>query len=93
MAVDPEGLPLASAIFPGNTQDVSTVPAMIAKRKGLGVQQCLFGSDSGMVSAEHLEALETAGLDTLVGPRMHQLKEVHPQALRKRGRFTQLSAG
>ncbi len=69
------------------------VQAMIAKLKGLGMQRCIFVSDSGMVSAENLKALETAGLDTLVGTRMRQRKEVHQQALSKQGRFTKLSSG
>jgi len=90
MAVDKDGLPLASDIFSGGTQDVETVKQMVAKLKGLGVQRCIFISDSGMVSKDNLDALAEAGLDTLMGTRMRQLTEIQQQVLSKRGRFTQL---
>ena len=93
LAVDRDGLPLGSDVFPGNTQDVETVQQMVAKIKGLGIQRCIFVSDCGMVSQKNLDTMEEAGLETLVGMRMRQLKEVKQQALSKRGRFTQLPCG
>jgi transposase len=91
--VDKDGLPLASDIFPGSTQDVETVIKMVAKLKGLGIQRCIFISDSGMVSQENLSAIEDASLETLVGMKMRQLKEIHQQVLSKRGRFKKLTCG
>lgn len=93
MAVDKDGLPLASDIFSGGTQDVETVKQMIARLKVLGVQRCIFVSDSGMVSQENLDAMKDAGLETLVGTRMRQLTEIQQQVLSKRGRFTRLPCG
>ena len=65
LAVDRDGLPLGSDVFPGNTQDVETVQQMVTKIKGLGIQRCIFVSDCGMVSKENLDAMEEAGLETL----------------------------
>ena len=93
LAVDRDGLPLASNIFPGNTQDVETVTKMVSKLKGLGVTRCIFVSDCGMVSQENLDAIEDAGLETLVGMKMRQLKEIHQDVLSRRGRFIQLECG
>lgn len=93
LAVDKDGLPIASDIFPGNTQDVTTVQQMVTRLKGLGVQRCIFVSDSGMVSQENLDAMKESGLETLVGTRMRQLTEIQQQVLSKRGRFTQLPCG
>ncbi len=93
LAVDKDGLPLASDIFPGNTQDVETVQQMVSKLKSLGVQRCIFVSDCGMVSKKNLDAMEDAGLETLVGMKMRQLEEIQQHALNKPGRFIQLPNG
>lgn len=93
LAVDRDALPLASDIFPGNTQDVETVRQMVSRLRSLGVKRCIFVSDSGMVSKTNLEALQEAGMDTIVGIRMRQLNEVNQQALSKRGRFMELPSG
>jgi transposase len=93
LAVDKDGLPLASDVFPGNTQDVKTVQQMVSKLRRLGVKRCIFVSDSGMVSKKNLEALQEAEMETLVGVRMRQLNEVNQQALGKRGRFIELPSG
>ena len=93
LTVDKHGLPLASDIFTGNTVDVQTVKTTVAKLSRLGINRCLFVSDSGMVSSENLKALSLAGLQTLVGTRMRQLKQVNSQVLTKRGRFVELGKG
>jgi transposase len=93
LAVDKDGLPLGSDVFPGNTQDVETVQRMVSKLQRLGVKRCIFVSDSGMVSKTNLEALQEAGMETIVGVRMRQLKEVQQKALSKRGRFMELPSG
>lgn len=93
LAVDKDGLPLGSDVFPGKTQDVKTVRQMVFKLQRLGVKRCIFVSDSGMVSKKNLEAIQEAGMETLVGVRMRQLKEVQQKALSKRGRFMELPSG
>jgi transposase len=93
LAVDKDGLPLGSDIFPGNTQDVETVQQMVAKLKSMGIQRCIFVSDSGMVSKKNLDAIKEAGLDTLVGMKMRQLEEIQQHVLSKRGPFIQLPCG
>lgn len=93
LLVDPDGLPLASDVFAGNTPDVSTVKRMVNKLSRLGISRCIFVADSGNVSAENLSTLAEAELDTLVGTKMRQLKEVNQQVLSKRGRFTELDSG
>ena len=41
LTVDRNGLPLASDIFPGNTQDVSTVKRMVTRFCGMGTKRCI----------------------------------------------------
>jgi hypothetical protein len=61
-----EGCPVGVEVFPGNTQDASTVPQKIAHiREAYGVKEILFVGDRGMVtqaSAEQVQGLEGLNL-------------------------------
>jgi transposase len=81
LAVNAEGLPLASEVFPGNTADVSTVKRMIKRTKKMGLGRCIFVSDRGTVSEENLQALKAAGLDYIVGVKLRSTKQVREQVL------------
>ncbi len=61
-----EGCPVGVEVFPGNTQDASTVPQKIAHiRQAYGVKEILFVGDRGMItqaSAEQVQGLEGLNL-------------------------------
>jgi len=61
-----EGCPVGVEVFPGNTQDASTVPQKIAAiRQQYGVQEILFVGDRGMItqaSAAQVQGLEGLNL-------------------------------
>ena len=75
MAVDPDGLPLFSQTFPGNTVDASTLAPALARLKALGVQKTIFVADRGAVSQDNLLAVRAAGLDYIVGLRLRRAGE------------------
>lgn len=59
-----EGCPVGVEVFPGNTQDASTVPDKIARiRQEYGVQDILFVGDRGMVTQASAEKVQ--GMDGL----------------------------
>ena len=62
-----EGCPVGVEVFPGNTQDASTVPQKIAQiREDYGVKEILFVGDRGMMTqanAEKVRGIE--GLNTI----------------------------
>lgn len=62
-----DGCPVGVEVFPGNTQDASTVPEKIAQiRQIYGIQEIIFVGDRGMVtqaSAEKIKGIE--GLNTI----------------------------
>jgi len=76
VAVNNEGLPLASEVFPGNTADVTTVKKMIKRTRQMGLERCIFVSDRGTVSEDNLRALEKENLDYIVGVKFRTIKEL-----------------
>jgi hypothetical protein len=82
MAVDPDGLPLLSQTFPGNTVDVKTVAPVVARLKEMKVEEIVFVSDRGTVSQENLKAIRQAGLHYIVGLKLRQAKDLRPIIVR-----------
>ena len=91
LAVNKEGLPLASEVFPGNTADVSTVKKMIKRTKKFGLRDSIFVSDRGTVSEENLDALKKAELDYIVGIKLRATKEVREEILPHAFGFTEVA--
>jgi transposase len=81
LAVNEEGLPLASEVFPGNTADVSTVKKMIGRMKKIGLKRCIFVSDRGTVSQDNIESMKQAGLDDIIGVKLRSTQEVKEEVL------------
>jgi len=56
-----EGCPIGVEVFPGNTQDASTVPDKIRQiQEQYGVKEVLFVGDRGMITQANAEKLEGA---------------------------------
>ncbi|HPZ07871.1 MAG TPA: IS1634 family transposase [Candidatus Eremiobacteraeota bacterium] len=91
LAVNSEGIPLLSEVFPGNTADVSTVKKIISRTKRLGLREIIFVSDLGTVSEENLKELKEVDIDYIVGVKLRSTKEVREEVLPSAGEFSVVS--
>jgi len=88
LAVTPEGLPVKSWVFPGNTADVSTVERVRTDLRGWDLNRAIFVADSAMNSKNNREELARACGKYLLATRMASISEVKHEVLGKRGRYT-----
>src|SRR5210317_1788774 len=70
LAVTPEGLPVKSWVFPGNTADVSTVERVRSDLRGWNLNRAIFVADSAMNSKNNREELARACGKYLLATRM-----------------------
>lgn len=58
LMITPEGYPFYWRVLEGNTQDITTIEALVDDVKNrFGIQQCTLVFDRGMVSASNLQAI------------------------------------
>jgi transposase len=84
IAVDVEGCPICSEMWPGNTADVTTlVPIVKRMRERFRLRAITVVADRGMVSQKTLEALEGSDppVGYIIGVRMRRQKEVNLSVL------------
>lgn len=66
LMVTPQGSPFYWKVLAGNTQDITTIPGVVQELKQrFGLTKCHLVFDRGMVSADHLELLESEELTYL----------------------------
>lgn len=70
LAVDQQGLPVASDVFSGETADPLTVVPMLTRLRRMGLRNVMWVADRGMASAANLAAVRAADLDYIVGVRL-----------------------
>ena len=87
LAVTPEGLPVKSWVFPGNTADVSTVERVRSDLRGWNLNRAIFVADSAMNSKDNREELARACGKYLLATRMASISEVKHEVLGKKGRY------
>ena len=87
LAVTPEGLPVRSWVFPGNTADVTTIEKVKADLRGWDLGRAMFVADSGMNSETNREELAKACGKYLLATRMGAVSEIKDEVLTKRGRY------
>jgi transposase len=88
LAVTPEGLPVKSWVFPGNTADAATVERIRADLRDWNLNRAIFVADSAMNSKNNREELARACGKYLLATRMASVSEVTREVLGKRGRYT-----
>jgi len=73
-----QGCPVGVEVFPGNTQDASTVPAKIAQiQNDYGVSELIFVGDRGMITQANNRKLKgVAGLQTISALSHRQIVEL-----------------
>lgn len=58
LVVTPDGYPFYWQVMPGNTQDITTVEALLlVLKERFGIEECLLVFDRGMVSRDNLKAI------------------------------------
>ena len=87
LAVTPEGLPVNSWVFPGNTADVSTVEKVRSDLRGWNLNRAIFVADSAINSKHNRKELARACGKYLLATRMASISEVTHEVLGKRGRY------
>lgn len=70
LAVDQQGLPVASDVHSGDTNDSLTVVPMLERLRALGLRQVVWVADRGMASAAKVAAVRAAGLQYILGVRL-----------------------
>lgn len=81
-----EGIPLGVEVWPGNTNDVSTVRRQVEiLREEFGVEEAVFVGDKGMYSEQNLEDIADASYDYIIGlgwrRQQELLREMAPEQL------------
>ena len=78
LMVTPQGLPFYWKVLEGNTQDITTLPGLVADLKQrFGLKTCHLVFDRGMVSSDHLQLLEDQEMTYLSAMDKNEMA-VHP---------------
>ena len=76
LAVDQDGLPIASDVYSGETSDSITVLPMLTRLRDLGLSRVVWVADRGMASEINLSSVRKAGLHYVVGIRLRVAEEL-----------------
>jgi len=93
LAVDQQGLPIASDVFSGDTSDALTVVPMLTRLRALGLRKVIWVADRGMASAENISAVRAAGLHYIVGIRLRAAEELREAISQDRKPFVPTDEG
>lgn len=93
MVLDNAGNPLCSAMWPGNTTDVtSLVPVVERLQQYFGVQRVCIVADRGMISDATMTQIESRGWFYILGVRMRRSKEARDEVLTRGGHYQTVHA-
>ena len=68
-----DGIPIAHHVFAGNTNDASTLPAVLADlARRFAVGRICVVADRGLISAANVEAVAAAGFDHVLATRLRR---------------------
>jgi hypothetical protein len=82
VVIDQQGRPICSEMWPGDTADVTTlIPVIDRLRARFGIGRVCVVADRGMISNETIAALESRGLEYILGVRERSAKEVREVVL------------
>ena len=72
-----EGIPIAHHVFPGNTNDASTLPAVLTDLQSrFAVGKIAVVADRGLISENNLAQVAAAGFDHVLATRLHRDDDV-----------------
>jgi hypothetical protein len=87
LAVTRDGVPVRSWVFPGATNDATTVERVKADLRGWRLGRCVFVGDAGMNSEENRRTLSLGGGKYILASRMRAGDEVSTDVLKRPGRY------
>jgi transposase len=77
LLVTGDGIPIAHHVFAGNTNDASTLPAVLADLQDrFGVGKIAVVADRGLISETNLAEVAAAGFDHVLATRLHRDDDV-----------------
>jgi transposase len=76
LAVDQNGLPIASDVYSGDTSDSVTVLPMLTRLRRLGLSRVVWVADRGMASDVNLSSVRAQGLHYVVGIRLRAAEDL-----------------
>jgi transposase len=91
LAVTRDGLPVRSWVFPGNTNDVTTVERVKQDLRGWRLGRCVFVGDAGMNSEQNRKQLALGGGKYILAAKMRGGDEVTKQVLSRPGRYQKVA--
>lgn len=72
LLVTGDGLPIAHHVFSGDTNDVTTLPAVLDDLAGrFAIRGVAVVADRGLISAANITALDAGGFDHVLATRLH----------------------
>lgn len=93
LAVDQQGLPIASDVFSGDTSDQLTVVPMLDRLRKLGLRRVCWVTDRGMASEKNLASVRAAELHYLVGVRLRAADELRAACFADTAPYAKASEG
>lgn len=88
LLVDRDGIPVGYELFPGNTYDGKSVPAILEKLKAkYRIQRIIFVADRGMLSQDNIKAIRAAELEFIVGMRLWKVDAQKQETFYDRSRY------
>jgi transposase len=93
LAVDQQGLPIASDVYSGDTGDALTVVPMLERLKRMGLRRVVWVADRGMASQANLSAVCAAGLDYIVGVRLRAVDQLRAAIARDEAPYVEAEEG
>jgi Transposase DDE domain len=77
LLVTGDGIPIAHHVFPGNTNDSTTLPAVMADLQDrFGVGRIALVADRGLISEANIAEVAAAGFDHVLATRLHRDDDV-----------------
>ncbi len=90
LAVTRDGLPVRSWVFPGQTNDITTIEKVKEDLRGWRLGRCILVGDAGMNSEDNRRALALGGGKYILGAKMRAGDEVTTDVLARAGRYHQV---
>lgn len=87
LAVTRQGIPVRCWVWPGNTNDATTIREVKASLAGWRLNQVVWAVDRGMTSEENLRLLQQGGAHYIAGEKMRAGKAHVEAALARPGRY------
>jgi hypothetical protein len=87
LAVTRDGIPVRCWVWPGNTNDATTVAEAKASLRGWRLNRVVWAVDRGMVSEDNLKELQRGGAHYIAGERLRAGKKTVEAALSRAGRY------